>query len=195
MSFSIRLINKGEAELIKKLKPAFIFTFVIVCYSTLVAANIPESHRYTNSEKKLDLFTGSTGWDFFTGDAVTQNSTDLQLFFVARAPKAQTSGAQSTLTMRVDKSDSRTSRLYAMKWLKEYPKFGYELQMSREASYGTLEGFEIELKSTQSDRHIRQFLVKHASEMWVFTCSSDQAHFDSVSKDCEKILKTSKTIL
>lgn len=171
-------------------------TLVLLVFSSLSGANIPESHRFVDTERKVDLFTGNTGWDFFSGEMITPSSTDLQLEFVARAPQVLSGGFQPTLTMRIDKSEAKSSRNYAEKWLKEFPKFGYELQMSREVSYGSLEGYEIELSSNLSNRRIRQFLVKkNPGEMWVFTCSSDQNHYGPVFKDCENILKTAKTVL
>jgi hypothetical protein len=171
----------------------FILFLIILC-GTGAEASVPQTHRYLDQELKLDLFTGITGWDFFSGDSGDSQS---KIAFVARAPKSSDAvgSPNATLTLRIDHSDARTSRIYAEKWLKEFPKFGYELQMSKATSYGALEGFEIELKSNTSERRIKQFLVKRPNVMWVFTCSSDQNHFGSVFKDCEKILKSAKIIL
>lgn len=156
------------------------------------AATSPQS--YYDPMRKLVIGVGGTSWNFFPGDDVSSRAAlgDLKLQFVARSPKVIDQHLQPVLTMRVDEGTWRSAKHYAEKWLKEFPKFGYELQMSREAGFGTLRGYEIELTSTVSDRRIRQFIVHRPSEIWIFTCSANMKYFDETWKSCEKILKTAK---
>jgi hypothetical protein len=155
---------------------------------------VVESRRFQDPTRKLTLALADTGWDFFpTEDSASEKAaTDIKLQFIARGPVIAQKGIQPTLTMRVDTGNWSSARLYAAKWLKEYPKFGYELQMSREARFGTLDGFEMELQANDTNRRVRQFVVARPSEVWVFTCSSDKENFDAAWSACRKILSTAK---
>ena len=152
--------------------------------------------QYVDDERKLSLNVSDTKWDFYNpDDESTQLShLDLELKFVARAPRVD-ADTQATLTMRVDKGTWPSAQRYADKWLKEYPKFGYEYSMSKKMKYGQLDGIEIELASTSSNRKIRQFIVHRPEEMWVFTCTSDKKYFNANWSACERILKTAHTNL
>jgi hypothetical protein len=148
--------------------------------------------RFYDPARRLIIEAAGTKWDFFGGDDLTSRtvSADIKLQFVARSPAVGENNVQSTLTMRVDPGDWKTARSYAERWLRDYPKFGYELQMARDNQYGNLKGYDIEISSNTSHRRARQFIVKHDREMWVFTCSADTKHFSEAWTSCEKILKT-----
>ncbi len=149
--------------------------------------------EFVDPQLQLKLQAPDPQWVFLNGDQVPRKNTDddLLLRFIARGlPNAQ--GVQPSLTLRVDPGVWKSAKHYAEKWLKEYPKFGYELQFSRDNHIGALEGFEMELSSTVSPRRVRQFIVQRTKEMWVFTCSSSNDGFSSAWTACEKILKTAK---
>jgi len=149
-------------------------------------------HQYYDPSRKLILGVANTGWDIFSGDDTTSKTTtnDQKLQIVVRAPTVSPSGIQSTLTMRVDKGDWRSARTYAEKWLKDFPKFGFELQGAKDSKYGNLVGYDMELTSKDTQRRARQFVVRQPHEMWIFTCSADSASFQEAWKACEKILNT-----
>ncbi len=172
---------------------SFVFLKFLMTLS-LGQASYLTPHQYFDSTRHLFLSFANTNWDFFEGDDRTSQtiSKDKSLQFVARSPYIIEGGLQPTLTLRIDKGPWSSARAYGERWLKDIPKYGYELQMSRDATYGNLKGFEIELFSTQSKRVSRQFIVKESQELWVFNCTSDQKHFSTSWKACEKILKTAK---
>src|SRR5579872_2576308 len=114
-----------------------VWTFVVaLCLSPTLRANVTD-HHFVDPNRKLNLHSSSTGWDFFDSEGEVQ--------FIARAPLSNKDVIQPTLTLRIDKGDWPSSRSYSEKWLREYPKFGYDLQMSRQAYFGNLQGFEMEL--------------------------------------------------
>jgi hypothetical protein len=160
----------------------------------LALASVKSPDQYFDPARKLSLSTSNTKWDFFSGDDLSSQTTsrDSNLQFVARSPYIVEDGLQPTLTFRIDHGNWTTARTYGERWLKDFPKFGYELQMSRDSSIGNLKGFEMELTASHSKHVIRQFIVKSNQEFWVFTCTSDQKHFSNTWLACEKILKTAK---
>jgi hypothetical protein len=151
-------------------------------------------HQFYDPTRHLFLNANNTNWDFFKPDDQTSQtvSRDKDLQFVARSPYIVEDGLQPTLTLRLDYGTWTTARAYGERWLKDFPKYGYELQMSRDTKLGGLSGFEIELSATQSKHVIRQFIVKSKQDFWVFTCTSDQKHFSVSWSACERILKTAK---
>ncbi len=150
--------------------------------------------QYYDPIRHLFLMAKNTNWDFFSADDQTSKtiSRDKDLQFVARSPYVVEDGLQPTLTFRLDHGSWSSARLYGERWLKDFPKYGYELQMSRDSKLGGLSGFEIELNASQSKHVIRQFIVKSNQEFWVFTCTSDQKHFQASWSACESILKSAK---
>jgi hypothetical protein len=175
-----------------KLLSSLVFSLVFICIPQAFALVTP--NHFSDLNRKLDLDVADTKWDFFEASDISSQTAqgDLELQFVARAPKVSDKKTQPTLTLRIDKGDTESAKKYSTKWLKEFPKFGYELQSSSEAKYGSLEGYDMELLSTISDRHVRQFVVARPKEMWVFTCSADSKHFNEAWQACVKILNTAK---
>ncbi len=162
------------------------FVTMIVGASGLTNVSL---RNYQDPKRKLTLDVAGTQWDFFEGRESGRPS-DLNLQFVARGQGASSKDGQSTLTMRIDSGQWPSARNYGEKWLKEYPKFGFELQMSKETQHGHLHGFEMELTSSSTNRRIRQFVVNAKDEVWIFTCSSSSDQFDLTWSSCEKILNT-----
>ena len=162
--------------------------FVLILFFSATSGAYITPHQFYDPARHLLINASSTHWDLFNGIDFSNQKSNLQ--FVARGPDVRGKSIQSTLTFRVDQGDWRSARSYSERWLKDFPKFGYELQMSRESRFGNLSGFEIEFKGKGSERTARQFIVKRPKEMWIFTCTGDSNHFSSVWSACEKILKT-----
>jgi hypothetical protein len=168
-----------------------VLILIIMTFENL-KASVVDQKEFKDPTRHLSLNSKGTVWDFFSPEDLSSKTTvrDHDLQFVVRSPYV-VDGLQPTLTMRIDHGPYKSARAYGEKWLKDFPKFGYELQMSRDSTLGLLSGFEIELNSASSHRVVRQFIVKANAEFWVFTCTSDQAHFPISWSACEKILKTS----
>ncbi|MDZ4677772.1 MAG: hypothetical protein SGI74_09715 [Oligoflexia bacterium] len=178
----------------KRLALSLVFLGLTCILTSPQAFGLITPNYFSDNVRKLNLNVADKKWDFFDAEDTSSKTsqTDLELQFVARAPKVNENKTQPTLTWRVDKGEWDSAKKYSSKWLKEFPKFGYELQTSGDAKYGALNGFDMELLSTISDRRIRQFVVARAKEMWVFTCSADTKHFNEAWDACRKILNTSK---
>jgi hypothetical protein len=174
--------------------PVKIMTICFLLFQSLGWTSYTSPNQYYDPVRKFFISTANTKWDFFSRDDQTSHtvSKDKNLQFVARSPFIVEEGLQPTLTFRIDHGNWSTARAYGERWLKDFPKFGYELQMSRDSTIGNLKGFELELSAAHSKHLIRQFIVKSNQEFWVFTCTSDQKHFANSWSACERILKTAK---
>ncbi|MCC6277676.1 MAG: hypothetical protein IT289_07160 [Oligoflexia bacterium] len=170
--------------------PLLFFSLLTMGQCIAFAATSPNS--FSDPKRKLDLRTEATKWEFFSGDDIAASENrETELLVVARAPQV-VDGAQSTLSWRIDRQDSSSAQAYAEKWIKEFPKFGYEVKQSKAATYGSLSGYDLELTSTVSDRRLRQFLVAKNKEMWIFTCSATRSQFQKAWEACQQILSSSR---
>lgn len=167
-------------------------SLMILVFSVSALGSI-EPLSYRDPKSPLTMNSGGTGWEFSDGQAQPSIAlkSDLQLKFVARS-KADEDGNVATLTMRTDKSTWKSAQDYAKYWLREFPKFGYELRLSNESKYGALSGYDIELKSSLGQKRVRQFIVHQPGEMWVFTCTGPESSFFDIWKQCRSILSTAK---
>lgn len=149
-------------------------------------------HQYYDPARHFLINVGKTHWGLFGPDDPTSETSleDHKLQFIARSPEIIGGAIQPTLTMRVDPGRWRSARAYAERWLRDFPKFGFDLQMARETTFGNLKGYDMELLSQSDHRRARQFVVQRPDEVWVFTCSADDAHFRKAWLACEKILRT-----
>ena len=163
-----------------------LLTLVFVVFGASAHSLASLSGRtFEDPKLKLFLSLATTDWDFFE-----PNGDDKALKFIARAPTRDPSKPQGTLTLRIDNTENLTPRRYGEKWLKEFPKYGYEYQMARDSQYGALKGYEIELLSPMTNRRVRQFITSQGDEMWIFTCSAQKDKFTQLVGACEKILKS-----
>lgn len=166
---------------------------ILLVFSCVPTWGALTSKQFEDTRRRLILNVSNTQWDFFHPEEMTKpnQKRDLELQFVARGPSNEVDHVQPSLTFRVDKGKWSTAKKYAERWLKEYPKFGYELQNSRKRRLGILNVFEIEMTSKVSPRQIRQYIVRRPKEIWIFTCSADMANHSRAFSDCERILSTS----
>ena len=149
---------------------------------------------YSDTGLGLSLKIAEQNWDFYSPSQENQKepNRDLAIKFIARGPYDKAHNTQPTLTLRTDKGRYLSAKAYAEKWLKEFPKFGYDLLNSTESTKGSLNGYDIEVSSQISNRRVKQFLVHRPNEIWVFTCTADQSNYKEVWAQCESILKTAQ---
>lgn len=161
--------------------------------SGFVLATISQK-SFSDPHLGLALKTTAQNWDFYSPTGIEQSepNRDLAVKFIVRGPLDKVTNVQPTLTLRTDKGNYTSAKAYAEKWLKEYPKFGYDLQSSKPTRRGALEGYDIELNSNLTNRRVKQFLVHRPDEIWVFTCTADQKNYKSAWAQCEEILETAQ---
>jgi hypothetical protein len=132
---------------------------------------------------KLNFSFNEKEWTIFDSNDYASAGS---VFLAKLADKKLT---QATLSLRLDEADFKDAKKYTERWLKDYPKFGFELLLSQEYQYGNLKGYEIELSSTKTDKRLRQFVVKNTENKFlIFTCSAVKNDFPEVLKHCQKLL-------
>ena len=185
---------KSLARLLPNLIFAALFFVMAPSFAAISEKNVQSKNyqpaNFQDIKLGLTLSPAKTGWIFLNeNDYASQG-----MRFVARPLGNRTI---SSLSLRIDKSPIDSIKKYSEKWLKDYPKFGFELQLAQDAIYGDLKGYEIELvskKQSGEEKRIHQFITKNDGNFWIFTCSGESAIFDQALKSCQDILKTSKLI-
>ncbi|MBK9294920.1 MAG: hypothetical protein IPM57_10860 [Oligoflexia bacterium] len=144
---------------------------------------------FENPDINLKLTYQSQEWLAFDADDFVASGS---LFFAKpKSLKLQ----KATLSLRADESSLASSKRYVEKWLKDYPKFGFDLLLSQKAVYGQLEGYEIELRAKQGDKKIRQFVSKNSDNKFlIFTCSAEKDIFDKALKACQKVFASAEKL-
>lgn len=150
------------------------------------ASALIENQKVFDAKRGLTLSIKNKNWIFLSPDEVDAKGME----FVAR-PKGL---SHTSLTWRVDKPEAppANAKKYAEKWLKDFPKFGLELESSKEAKYGSLEGYEMDFKKQNGNLRWKQFIVGREKEFWIFTCSAPAPHFKSAWNGCKNILQSTR---
>jgi hypothetical protein len=107
---------------------------------------------------------------------------------VAAAPKAV---APASLTVRVDNLDKETTLdRYIGKWMKEYPRYGFDVLGSKPFMQGKSKGYVLDLVNRNQGKQLRQVVFLKQKNAVILTCRDSVATFQTSLKACNQIIKT-----
>lgn len=99
--------------------------------------------------------------------------------------------SQAALTVRVEKLSKPSDPLnYAQKWLKDYPRFGFDILSSKRVKIGTETGYLIDMVNNDNAKQLRQVLFVKNLHAVTLTCRDDISDFSQTLKSCNEIIKT-----
>ncbi|MCJ8278081.1 MAG: hypothetical protein MJK18_14660 [Bdellovibrionales bacterium] len=75
------------------------------------------------------------------------------------------------------------------RWIKEYPKYGYDVLGSKSFKTKKKRGFVIDLVNQKKKRQLRQVIYFKKKTAVLMTCRDHTASFSSSLKECNKIIK------
>lgn len=101
---------------------------------------------------------------------------------------------QATLTVRTEKLEHGEKDLkdYVRRWLKEYPKFGYNVLGQKPFMLDGRQAFVVDLLSTTTGKQARQILSENNKTIVLLTCLDSKDHFDKSLPSCNKIIRNFK---
>ena len=158
------------------------------------AAPMPATSSSDLINSRPGLFTSALGFEM---DAGTTNwvlaevpKESKYIVTMYKAPKKE--GAfQPSLTVRVDKLQNKsTLQKYVKKWLKEYPKFGFDVLGSQGFKMKGQTGYVVDLLHQEQKKQLRQVLFLRDQNAQVITCRDDAGHFKEALKSCNSIIRT-----
>jgi len=130
---------------------------------------------------------GHSGW--------TQAQAPADNKFIAtmyKAPvKAGAKGDTASLTVRVDQLNKEmTLDKYVQRWMKEYPKYGFDVIGSLPFAQNKDKGYVLDLINRDSGRQLRQVVFLKRNKAVILTCRDQTADFKESLKNCNHIIRT-----
>jgi len=107
----------------------------------------------------------------------------------ALASAAKTSPAM--LTVRIDNLDKETTLdKYIGKWMKEYPRYGFDVLGSKPFLQAKNKGYVLDLVNRNQGKQLRQVVFLKQKNAVILTCRDRIATFQTSLKSCNEIIKT-----
>lgn len=163
---------------------------IVVALSCLRAlAAIDPAALIPQEPIKFDLSTKGTGWEIATAPPDAKN---VKRFF--RGPLSAKKNSQPTLTVRVEPLAEKESDLkdYLKRWLKDYPKFGYNVLGHKPFKLDGHQAYVIDVVSVAGDRQARQVLSLRGNEAVLLTCLDQKDSFLNALPACNQIIRSLK---
>ena len=108
---------------------------------------------------------------------------------VYRSP-IQRGNVRASLSVRVDKVRKKTSlKKYVRRWIREYPKYGYDVLGSRAFRLGKNKGYVIDLVNGRKNRQLRQVIYLSKKTAVLMTCRDQTSSFRQSLQECNKIIR------
>lgn len=102
-------------------------------------------------------------------------------------------GVQAALTVRVDQLKSkRTLKSYMKKWIKDYPKFGFQVLNSKPINVNQQMGFLMDILNPKNRRQLRQVIFLKEKTAVVLTCRFHKKTETHNLHQCNQIIKNFK---
>lgn len=172
-----------------------IFT-ILFCFigSNTFAAPIPGTGASQLIAPELGIYRSPHGFQ------VSKSTTDWiqtrppksskHIATVYRSPKVS-ENTRASLTVRVDQlKNNMPLDKYVGRWVKEYPKFGFDVLGKKVFKLKNNDGYVIDLVNNKKHRKIRQVVFKKDKVAVIMTCRDHQKTFSNSLKDCNNIVRS-----
>ena len=144
---------------------------------------------FYRSPDGFHLHSGDSGW--LQAAPPAGNQTILTVY---RSPRNE---SKASLTVRVDQLARGTNAdRYIGRWIKEYPRFGFDVlgsqPFSQTGPQGPIRGHVIDLMNRDSKMQLRQvvFVSEARKRAAILTCRDNATDFSATLKSCNSIVKT-----
>lgn len=159
-----------------------------------MAAPIPVSTSSAVLNAKPGIYLSPLGFQLDTSDTGWR-PVDAQgkSEFIVAAYVKETSDpeVQGAFTVRVDKIAAPTSvEAYAKKWLKDYPRLGFEILTAKKVNVSGEIGFLLDLVNRDNKMQLRQLLFTKRNHVVNLACRDQMKDFTATLADCNKIFRS-----
>lgn len=141
----------------------------------------------------FELNSGKTGWIHLSAE---NNTNSVETLYQAPSLPSKTkdkkeSQTSPVLTVRVDRLEKETQLgKYSQRWLKEYPKYGFDVLGSKAFSMNKQKGQVIDIVHHDSGKQLRQVVFIKDKLAVILTCRDQVEHFKEALKSCNQIVRT-----
>jgi hypothetical protein len=157
------------------------------------AAPIPLTSSSLFISGKKGLFQSPLGFSIHLGatDWAQVPAPANNAYIEAVYRRNDDSATQAALTVRVDAITKPTDLdKYSAKWMKDYPRFGFEVITSKKVKVGNETGFLLDLVNRESAKQLRQVLFVKNKNAVTLTCRDDIKSFSQTLAACNDIIRT-----
>lgn len=97
----------------------------------------------------------------------------------------------ASLTVRVDDLDKEVPiEKYVQKWMKEYPRYGFDVLGSKPFVQNKQKGFVLDIVNRDQRKQLRQVVFVKQKRAVILTCRDQVTTFQSSLKGCNEIIKS-----
>ena len=164
-----------------------------------VAAPFPGTATSTLVAPQIGMFRSKAGFQLNAGESGWQQSEPpVDNKFIATLYKARLpAGAKiepGSLTVRVDQLAKNQKDItldkYVARWLREYPRYGFDVLGSKPFTQNKERGYVLDLINRDNGRQLRQVVFLKKQRAVILTCRDLAASFKDSLKSCNQIIKT-----
>ena len=175
----------------KSLRSLVFFTLILLTPNLIRAVPSPKTQK--GIKPKLGVHRSDFGFEIRAEktDWIQTKPPKKSRFIetVYRSPMMR-NNVHATLTVRVDNMKDKTNlKSYVKRWVREYPKYGYDVLGSQPFKRGNQWGYVIDLINPGKNRQLRQIIHLSEKVAVIITCRDHSATFNTSLKECNKIAK------
>jgi hypothetical protein len=165
-----------------------VFIFPFFCWSapypaTGSSALTEPEYGFYFQHKGFNLKTIGTDWV----PMASPNSGLLDTIRLSSKDKQKT-GSLSVRTDKVSKSVSLS--LYAKKWMRDYPSYGFEVLAAKNFQLNGSPALVVDMLSRTKNKQLRQVIFKNEDRVAILTCMDSKDTFKFSIESCNHIIKT-----
>lgn len=196
MTQSIRLAGTTTiaAALAAAVAAALVHFFAFFLAPAAEASPHPAAASSRMISPRLGFYRSPDGFKLHAGDSGWLQTApprgNQTILTVYRSPQAE---SKASLTVRVDRlTKGSTADRYISRWIKEYPRFGFDVLGSQPFSQAGSRGHVIDLMNRDSKMQLRQvvFVNEGKRRAAILTCRDNATDFSATLKSCNSIVKT-----
>lgn len=182
-------LNLRRLNIIPAIAPLIIFIFATHFGQ---AAPIPLTTTSTLTNLKEGLYHSPHGFSIHSGNSGwSALANHIKNDFVAVTYQSPKDSA--ALTVRVDTLNTpMTIDAYSKKWIKDYPRFGFDILDSKKVRVGQETAHLIDFVSRENQKQLRQILLVKDKKAVTLTCRGTPNTFSATVKSCNEIFRSFK---
>lgn len=172
------------------------FLFVLATLAALAAnaAPIPLTTSSALLTQKPGVYISPLGFRVDasdTGWSVVDPQGKSEFIVAAYVKEKGDPEVQGAFTVRVDNLSQPTSaEEYAKKWLKDYPRLGFEILTAKTVKVEGQIGFLLDLVNRDNKMQLRQLLFTKRRHVVNLACRDQMKDFTNTLNDCNKIFRS-----
>ncbi len=176
------------------MKAMIFFPFVFALFFNLPAQAAPNPNASTQMvTPKLGIHKSKFGFEILAKNTAwikTQPPKKSRFIETVYRSPVERNNVRASLSVRVDNMRRPTSlKRYVRRWIKEYPKYGYDVLGSKGFKNGKKKGYVIDLINPRKKRQLRQVIYLNNQTAVLMTCRDHTESFSQSLKECNNIVK------